>query len=424
MKILLIGSGGRECALGLAITRSKLTTKLYSIPGNPYLENLGECLYEHPTDNASIVEFCKTNEIGLVVIGPEAFLEAGLADDLQTAGILAFGPSKLAAQIESSKQFMKDFCTKYNIPTAKYQNFTQTHSRTQILDFVSEIGYPAVLKTDGLAAGKGVVICNNQAEFEQELDEYFSGKFGAASKRIVVEEFMTGREVSFFAISDGTTALPFTHAGDYKRAYDGDKGANTGGMGAYSPSPFFIKTMQDFTIQNIINPLVEGMKAEGHPYIGVIFAGLILTPTGVRLIEFNARFGDPETQSMIMRLESDFVEIALKATQKQLKGFEIKFSTNLALNVVMASKGYPDEYTKGVQINGIEELNGVEVFHAGTKKQDGKIFTNGGRVLNITSTSSTYAEVRDKIYSQIHKIKCDNLFYRTDIGLIPPVLQN
>lgn len=368
------------------------------------------------TDHAAIVAFCKTNKIDFVVVGPEAPLVAGVVDDLAAAGIKAFGPSRLAARLEGSKGFTKDLCRANNIPTAAYERFTAPGPAKE---YLAKIGAPIVIKADGLAAGKGVIIAQTLAEANAAIAMMFEGGLGAAGAEVVIEEFMVGEEASFFALCDGETALPLASAQDHKRVGDGDTGPNTGGMGAYSPAPVMTPEITARTMDEIIRPTLKAMKAMGCPYKGVLFAGLMITKDGPKLIEFNARFGDPETQVLMLRLMSDLVPALVASCDGQLKAFDLRWYPDAALTVVMAAKGYPGDYQRGSAIEGLDaavQVEGVEIFHAGTKETGGQIVSNGGRVLNVSAMAKTVSEAQRLAYQAIDRIKWSEGFCRRDIG--------
>ncbi|MBN8982520.1 MAG: phosphoribosylamine--glycine ligase [Rhizobiales bacterium] len=416
MNILLIGSGGREHALAWKIVSSPLLTKLWCAPGNAGIAQEAECIALDVADHAAVVRFCKQNRIDLVVVGPEAPLAAGIVDDLASAGIKAFGPSKAASQLESSKGFTKDLCKANDIPTAAYERFRDADSAKA---YIRKQGAPIVVKADGLAAGKGVVVAMTLAEAESAIDMILGGGFGAAGAEAVVEEFIVGEEASFFVLCDGEHGLPLATAQDHKRAFDGDKGPNTGGMGAYSPAPVMTEAMIARTMREIVNPTLRAMAAKGMPYKGVLFAGLMVTKDGPKLIEYNARFGDPETQVLMLRLMSDLVPALLASVDGQLKNFDLRWFPDPALTVVMAAKGYPGDYAKGSRILGLEEaakVEGVEIFHAGTKTSGADIVSNGGRVLNVTATGQTVSEAQRRAYEAIARIEWPEGFCRSDIG--------
>ena len=412
MNILLIGSGGREHALAWKIAASPLLTKLWCAPGNAGIAREAERVALDVADHGAVIAFCRANMVDLVVVGPEAPLAAGIVDDLAAAGIKAFGPSKAASQLESSKGFTKDLCRASNIPTAGYERFSDAAAAK---DYIRRQGAPIVVKADGLAAGKGVTVAMTLAEAESAIDALFTG----AGAEAVVEEFMEGEEASFFVLCDGEHALPLATAQDHKRAYDGDKGPNTGGMGAYSPAPVMTDAMIARTMDEIIMPTLRAMKAKGMPYKGVLFAGLMITKNGPKLIEYNVRFGDPETQVLMLRLMSDLVPALLAATDGELQHFSLRWFPEPALTVVMAAQGYPGDYAKGTRIEGLDEaakVEGVEIFHAGTKAEGDDILANGGRVLNVTASGASVGEAQRRAYQAIDRIKWPQGFCRRDIG--------
>jgi len=366
------------------------------------------------TDHAAVIAFCADKQIGLVVVGPEAPLVDGLSDSLRAAGVPVFGPSQAAAQLEGSKGFTKDLCQRAGIPTAGY---VRTHSLEEARAALARFDAPYVLKADGLAAGKGVVIAETRPEAEEALADMFGGAFGGAGAQVVIEEFMEGEEASFFALTDGTAIVPFGSAQDHKRVGDGDTGPNTGGMGAYSPAPVLTPELQARVMAAIIEPTVRTMRAEGNPYQGVLFAGLMLTAQGPKLIEYNARFGDPECQVLMMRLQSDLVPILLACAQGTLEGVEIALAEETALTVVMAAKGYPGTPEKGgpIALNDAE-AEGAKVFHAGTTLMDGALVANGGRVLNVTATGASVTEAQAKAYAAVDAVSFPSGFSRRDIG--------
>ena len=416
MKVLVVGSGGREHALCWAIAKSKKLQKLFCAPGNGGIAQVSECVDINAGDISGIVNFAKSEKIGLVVVGPEAPLVAGMADRLEEAGIKVFGPSAEAAMIEGSKGMMKDLCAKYDIPTATYARFDECNAAKE---YIRAHGAPIVVKADGLAAGKGVILCRNENEAYAAIDHIMiEDAFGDAGAEVVIEEFMTGEEASFFALVDGKHALPLVAAQDHKAVGDGDEGPNTGGMGAYSPAPVVDKAMAKTIMETIIEPTIRGMAADGTPYKGVLFAGLMITDTGPKLIEYNCRFGDPECQALMMRLESDLLEVLLAAVTGGLDQVELKWSRNAALTVVMAVNGYPGGYEKGSEIKGIDdaEAGGAVVFHAGTKTDGEKILANGGRVLNVTALAPGVAKAQAKAYDAVAKIDWPEGFCRSDIG--------
>lgn len=419
MKILIVGSGGREHALGWKLKQSPLVTEIIAAPGNPGLAELGRCVAIKADDVRELAAFALREQIELVVIGPEAAAAVGLADALKQVGIPCFGPSKAAAALEASKAFMKEFCARHGVPTAEYKVFDDA---IRAKAYLGDREPPFVIKADGLAAGKGVVIAGTRREADAAIDEIlFLRKFGTAGQRIVIEDFLPGEEASFFAICDGETAVAFGAAQDHKRAYDGDKGPNTGGMGAYSPAPIFTDEVRDQTMEQIILPTLRGMKAEGNPFVGVLFAGLMITPAGPKLIEFNVRFGDPECQTLMRRLKSDLAPVLLLAAQGQLAGApKIVWDERPAVTVVYAAQGYPDEPLKGSVIRGVPQANAVEdvvVFHAGTRvDSDGLLRADGGRVLNVTATGATLRDAVTSAYEGVRRIDWPGGFSRSDIA--------
>jgi phosphoribosylamine---glycine ligase len=416
MNILILGSGGREHALAWKIAASPLTTKLYCAPGNAGIAREAICVGLDLADHAAVITFCRGNRIDFVVVGPEAPLCAGIVDDLEAAGIKAFGPSRAAARLEGSKGFTKDLCRENGIPTATYERFTAIEPAKA---YLRARGAPIVIKADGLAAGKGVVVAQDLAEAENAVDMMFAGGLGEAGGEIVIEEFLDGEEASFFALCDGDTAIALTTAQDHKRAYDGDKGPNTGGMGAYSPAPNIDDTMSARVMHDIIEPTLRAMKAMGCPYKGVLYAGLMITADGPKLIEYNARFGDPETQVLMLRLKSDLVPALMASRDGMLKSFDLRWYAVPALTVVMAAKGYPGAYARGTVIEGIDDasgVEGVEIFHAGTKAEGGKILANGGRVLDVSAIGKTVREAQARAYEAVSRIRWPEGFCRHDIG--------
>jgi phosphoribosylamine--glycine ligase len=416
MNILLLGSGGREHALAWKLAASPLTDRLLCAPGNAGIAKEAECVALDIADHGAVIAFCKALPIDLVVVGPEAPLVAGLVDDLEEAGIKTFGPSRLAARLEGSKGFTKDLCRANKIPTAAYERFTSAEPAKA---YVRGQGMPIVIKADGLAAGKGVIIPENLADAEAAIDMMFSGGLGQAGAEVVVEEFLVGEEASFFALCDGDTAIPLASAQDHKRVGDGDTGPNTGGMGAYSPAPVMTPEMTARTMDEIVVPTMRAMKAMGAPYKGVLFAGLMITKDGPKLIEYNARFGDPETQVLMLRLMSDLVPALIASCDGQLRNFDLRWYPDAALTVVMAAKGYPGDYQRDTVIEGLDEaakVEGVEVFHAGTKAVGGKVTANGGRVLNVSARGKTVTEAQARAYQAIDRIKWPEGFCRRDIG--------
>jgi len=417
MKVLLIGSGGREHALGWKIAASPLLKKLYFSPGNPGTAALGDNVALNLIDHSEVTRFCAKNDIDLVLIGPEAPLVDGLGDSLRRANIRVFGPSKAAAQLEGSKGFTKDLCARFNIPTAAYRRFSDEDLAAA---YVREQGVPIVIKADGLAAGKGVTVAMTMQEALDAVQACFSGDFGAAGAEIVVEEFLSGEEASFFCLCDGKTAIPFGTAQDHKRLLDGDQGPNTGGMGAYSPSRIMDDAMIARTMDEIITPTMRGMAAIGVPFSGVLFAGLMITAQGPKLIEYNVRFGDPECQTLMLRLKDDLLALLVQAADGQLAGAEPQWSDETALLVVLAAKGYPQAPRRGSVITGIESAAAqpdVQIFHAGTALHEGKLVADGGRVLNVTAKGAAVREAKARAYAAIDALDWPDGFWRTDIGI-------
>jgi phosphoribosylamine---glycine ligase len=416
MNILLLGSGGREHALAWKIAASPLTERLFCAPGNAGIAREAEIVPLDIADHAAVIAFCQAQKIGLVVVGPEGPLCAGIVDDLAAAGIKAFGPSKAAARLEGSKGFTMDLCRANNIPAAGYERFTVAAPAKA---YVRAQGAPIVVKADGLAAGKGVVVAQDVTEAEAAINMMFSGGLGEAGAEVVVEEFLPGEEASFFALCDGERAIPLISAQDHKRVFDGDQGPNTGGMGAYSPTPVMTPELTQRVMDEIVLPTVRAMKAMGTPYKGVLYAGLMITPTGPKLFEYNARFGDPECQVMMLRLMSDLVPALLACCDGVLGSFDLRWYPDAALTVVMAANGYPGSYAKGSVIDGLDaaaEVEGVEIFHAGTQVQNGKLVANGGRVLNVCAIGKTVAIAKARAYQAIDLIRWSDGFCRRDIG--------
>jgi phosphoribosylamine---glycine ligase len=413
MNVLLIGSGGREHALAWKLAQSPLLSQLWCAPGNPGMAKLASCVDLDVTQHADIITFCQSHHIDFVVVGPEAPLVAGLIDDLATAGIKAFGPRRYAAQLEGSKGFTKDICRANNIPTAAYERFD---AEMPALAYLAEHGAPIVIKADGLAAGKGVTVAMTMDEATSAVKDIFAGRFGGAS--CVIEEFLEGQEASFFVLSDGVNVLPLTTAQDHKRVGEGDTGPNTGGMGAYAPAPCMTEALIEEALRKIIHPTVKALADAGHPYTGVLYAGLILTAEGPKLIEYNARFGDPETQVIMMQLKSDLLPLLIATTTGTLNEHRALWKKGAALTVVMAAKGYPGDYQKGNLINGLDEVSNanVEVFHAGTAMNGGQLVSNGGRVLNVTATGENVSDAQTKAYAAVDLIDFADGFCRRDIG--------
>src|SRR4051794_33945981 len=405
MHILLLGSGGREHALAWKIAASPLVTKLWCAPGNAGIAREAECVTLDIADHAAVIDFCRTNAVDFVVVGPDAPIAAGIVDDLDAAGFKAFGPTKSAGRLESSKNFTKALCRAHHIPTAAYEHFTNADRAKA---YVRERGAPIVVKADGLAAGKGVVVAMTQDDALAAIDIMFGGGFGDAGAEVVIEEFMQGEEASFFALCDGEHALPLATAQDHKRAFDGDKGPNTGGMGAYSPSPVMTEPVCARVMNEMIYPTLRALSAMGSPYKGVLFAGVMVTDDGPKLVEYNARFGDPETQVLMLRMMSDLLPALIACADGQLKNFSLRWFDDAALTVIMATKGYPGAYGKGSVIEGLDDaarIEAVEIFHAGTVQQDGKTLASGGRVLNVCAMAKTVTEAQRRAYQAVDRIR-------------------
>ncbi|MEZ5810716.1 MAG: phosphoribosylamine--glycine ligase [Rhizobiaceae bacterium] len=417
MNVLLIGSGGREHALAWKLAASPLLHHLIAVPGNPGIAEHGECIAAEIDDHDAIIALCADRAIDLVVVGPEAPLVAGLADALRKAGIAVFGPSGAAAALEGSKGFTKDLCARMDIPTAAYQRF---NNAPKAKAYVRATGAPIVIKADGLAAGKGVTVAATVAEACDAIDDCFEGGFGEAGSEVVVEEFLEGEEASFFCLCDGDVALPFGTAQDHKRVGEGDTGANTGGMGAYSPARIMDEAVIRRVMAEIIEPTMRGMKEAGTPFAGVLYAGLMLTADGPKLIEYNVRFGDPECQVLMLRLDDDLLALLKAAAEGRLSTVgKVSWSEETALTVVMAAKGYPGAPRKGSTIDGLAEAGSheaVEIFHAGTAAKDDRLVAAGGRVLNVTARGATVGEARDRAYAAVDAVDWPDGFCRRDIG--------
>ncbi len=416
MNILLLGSGGREHALAWKMAASPLTDQLICAPGNAGIAREAECVALDIADHAAAIAFCRKNAIDFVVVGPEAPLCGGIVDELEAAGIKAFGPSGAAARLEGSKGFTKDLCRSTGIPTAAYERFCAAEPAKA---YARARGAPIVVKADGLAAGKGVVVAETLADAEAAIDMILGGGLGEAGAELVIEEFLEGEEASFFALCDGETAMPMASAQDHKRAFDGDRGPNTGGMGAYSPAPIVDAAMSARVMAEIVQPTLRAMKTIGAPYKGVLYAGLMITAEGPKLIEYNVRFGDPECQVLMPRLMSDLVPALLACRDGVLKSLDLRWHPEPALTVVMAAQGYPGSYAKGSVIEGLDEaaaVEGVEIFHAGTKQEGGRIVANGGRVLNVSALGKTVREARTRAYEAVSRIRWPEGFCRHDIG--------
>jgi phosphoribosylamine--glycine ligase len=416
MNVLLLGSGGREHALAWRLAQSPLLGKLFAAPGNPGIAEHAQLVAIDPADHRATVDFCLKNSVEMIVIGPEAPLVDGLADNLRTMGFCVFGPNRIPAQLEGSKGFTKDLCARHGIPTARYVRASDKLAAEAALE---DFPAPLVIKADGLAAGKGVIICATREEALAALDGMFDGSFGSAGSAVVIEEFLEGEEASFFALTDGTIVLPFGSAQDHKRVGDGDTGPNTGGMGAYSPAAVLTPQLEARAMEEIVRPTVEALAAQGTPYSGILYAGLMLTAEGPKLIEYNARFGDPECQVLMMRLESDLLGLMFAVARGRLAEAEPpRFSDGAALTVVMAAKGYPGTPETGGAIKGLEGLDSeeVKVFHAGTALEEGRLVARGGRVLSVTAAGASVAEARDRAYAAVERIGFPSGFCRSDIG--------
>lgn len=418
MKILVIGGGGREHAIVRKLKESSKVTELYCAPGNGGISRDAECIPISASDISGVLKFAKEKAIDLVFVAPDDPLAAGMVDALEKAGIRAFGPTAKAAQIESSKVFSKGLMKKYHIPTADYEVFDDPQ---KVLDFIRSKGkYPAVIKADGLALGKGVIIAENYAQAENAVKTIMEDKkFGASGNRVVVEEFLTGPEVSVLAFTDGKCVKPMVSSKDHKRALDGDKGFNTGGMGTISPNPYYTPQIAETCMKTIFLPTIRAMNAEGRPFKGCLYFGLMLTPDGPKVIEYNSRFGDPETQVVLPRLKTDFVEVLEAVIDEKLEQQPIEWSEEACACVVMASGGYPLSYRKGIEITGLDEngqIPGAAVYHAGTELKDGKFYTSGGRVLGVTALGASLPEALKKAYAGVEKIHFDGAHFRHDIG--------
>ncbi len=417
MKVLIVGSGGREHAIATSVAKSPKVDKIYCAPGNAGIGMIAECVPIGAMEFDKIVAFAKENAIDLTIVGMDDPLVGGLIDELEKEGLRAFGPRKNAAILEGSKAFSKDLMKKYNIPTAGYENFDNADDAIKYLETAE---FPIVLKADGLALGKGVLICNDFEEAKEGVKSIMLDKqFGTAGNRMVIEEFMTGREVSVLSYVDGKTIKTMTSAQDHKRAMDGDQGLNTGGMGTFSPSPFYTEEVDEFCKKYIYQATVDAMAAEGREFKGIIFFGLMLTPKGPRVLEYNARFGDPEAQVVLPRMKNDIIEVMEACIDGKLDEVDLQFEDNAAVCVVLASEGYPVKYEKGLEIKGLENFvdkDGYYCFHAGTKEENGKIVTNGGRVLGITAKGADLKEARANAYAATEWIDFDNKYMRHDIG--------
>lgn len=417
MKVLVIGSGGREHAISYALSKSNKVTELHALPGNPGISKIGKCIPGSVEDLELILQTSKQEKYDLVVIGPEVPLCMGLADLLTDNGFKVFGPKQQAAQLEGSKAFSKRFMTKYNIPTAKFE---EVDSYEEAIDALKQFSYPVVVKADGLAAGKGVVICESYEEADNALKELMVEKsLASAGSKVVLEEFLEGFECSLLCFTDGETIVPMVSSKDHKQIYDGNKGPNTGGMGTFSPNPFLEKEIEDTFNDEVLVPFMNGLKQENMDFRGVIFIGLMIKDGHAKVLEFNVRFGDPETQSILLRLDSDLYEIMEAVAMKKLNTVDVKWKESHVGCLVLASAGYPNKYEKGKVITGLDDVEeDIIVFHAGTKFQDGNVVTNGGRVLNICAEGENLESVRAKLYKAAEVINFDGKYYRKDIGLI------
>jgi len=416
LKVLVVGGGGREHTLVWKLKQSPRVAKIYCAPGNAGIAGEAQCVNIGAEDIDSLLKFALDEKIELTVVGPEAPLTLGIVDRFREAGLRIFGPSRKAAEIEGSKVLAKEIMSKYNIPTGRYADFTNPDAA---ISYIKENGAPIVVKADGLAAGKGVIVAMDEKTAIDAVKMIMKDRvFGESGNRIIVEEYLEGEEVSILAFTDGTAVIPMVPSQDHKRIFDNDEGPNTGGMGAYSPTPVYTREIEEFALEKILIPTVRGMKEEGRTYEGVLYAGLILTKDGPKVLEYNARFGDPETQAVLIRLESDLAEIIEGIVDKRLEGMEIKWRDEAAVCVVMASGGYPGSYDKGKVISGIREAEaaGATVFHAGTAQKDGKIVNSGGRVLGVTALGQTIPEAINNVYKAVQKITWDGVQYRTDIG--------
>jgi phosphoribosylamine--glycine ligase len=416
MKIMIIGSGGREHAVTWKIAQSPKVEKIYCVPGNPGMAELGECVDIEVTDSKALLAFAKENKIDITVVGPEVPLVAGITDLFEAEGLKIFGPDKECSQFEGSKAFTKEFLMKHNIPTGSYKEYT--NYETAVAD-IGIYGFPMVIKADGLAAGKGVLIVDNHLDAKEALKQIMKDKaFGDSGDKVVIEEFLTGREASVLCFVDGNTIVPMESAQDYKRALDGDEGLNTGGMGTYSPNILFDEELTGIIEETILEPIIKGFKADNLNFKGILFIGLMIETNEPKVLEFNVRFGDPEAQSVLMRLETDLVEIIESCLDGTLEDMTIWWKEEAAVCVVLASGGYPNTYKKGMPISGLKDVDDAIVFHAGTKSVDGEIVTNGGRVLGVTATGDTIEEARETAYRNAEKISFEGVQYRSDIAEI------
>ncbi|MFU0800755.1 MAG: phosphoribosylamine--glycine ligase [Xylanivirga thermophila] len=417
MKVLVVGGGGREHALIWKLKQSSKVSKIYCAPGNGGIGDMADCIPIQATDVEHMVEFARENAVDLTIVTPDDPLALGMVDALNNAGLRAFGPTRDAAILEWSKAYAKDFMKKYNIPTAKYEVFNDYNEAIKYLD---KISYPVVIKADGLALGKGVVIAGSKQEAVEALDDCMLKKvFGNSGSRVIIEEFLSGREVSILTFTDGMTVVPMLSSQDHKKAFDNDMGPNTGGMGAFAPSPYYTEEVAKYTYENIIKPTIEGMLKEGRRFKGILYFGLMLTDNGPKLLEYNARFGDPETQAVLPLLKTEIIDIFDAIIDERLDEMDISWDNRSAACVVIASGGYPKTYQKGYEIEGLDEIKkhgDLFIFHAGTKKKEDKYYTNGGRVLGITCIGQDVISAAEKVYDNITKVNFKDMFYRTDIG--------
>lgn len=416
MRVLVVGSGGREHALAWKVKQSPLVKEVFCAPGNAGVSKIAKRVNISPTDVYNLVRFAKENKIDLTIVGPEQPLSEGIVDRFQAEGLKIFGHKQSAAILEASKVFAKNFMKKYSIPTAKFESFD---NEEEAIEFIKSVGVPIVIKADGLAAGKGVVVAKTEEEAIQSVKDMFRGKFGPASKRVVIEEYLEGEEASYICFVKDDKLVPMPTSQDHKRVFDNDEGPNTGGMGAYSPTSLITPQMEIEIQEKIMYPTLKGMINEGRPMSGFLYAGLMIGPKGINVLEFNVRMGDPETQPLMRRLKSDLVEHILEILEGNIEKVKPQWIEDYAIGVVMASRGYPDKYEKGHEIKGIEEAEkdtDIVVFHAGTEEKDGKIITNGGRVLTVTATGKDINQAREKVYNAIEKIHFEGAFYRKDIG--------
>lgn len=417
MKILVIGSGGREHAVCAKFCESEKVEKVFAAPGNAGMSEIAECVTDLDVKNhAKTIDFCKNKQIDLVFVGPEQPLVDGIVDDLKKAGIKVFGPSKFAAQLEGSKEFMKKIAVDRNVPTAKYETFVEFEPA---FSFAKELGFPCVVKTDGLAAGKGVYIVENEEHAKNVIQEFFDGKFGEASKKIIIEEFLSGVEISYFAVCDGENFVSLGSACDHKKVGEGETGLNTGGMGVFAPSPFVDEKIESEIVEKMIKPTLKTLKDLGGEFVGVLFAGIIITEDGPKLLEYNVRFGDPETQLLLPRVKSDFCDLILAAVDRKLGDFEVEFDDEKYVGVVICAKGYPESYEKGLQIKNLDAVKNLEnvfVLHAGTKLDGDKVLSNGGRVLNVAAKAESFKKARELAYEAVDLIDFEGGFCRRDIA--------